>query len=442
MNGFEEKIQSVLVKSVPLPSDAACDWEDVVRRAGAPEKAVDAVRARRSTRSYLARRLVPVVALAATAFVFVMIAPWQHGRSFTSSAVAERALVALGDGPVLHVVMNVEEYPASYVDLASGEKRPVYFGTEEIWYDSERHFTHLKVDDESNPADQIWEELQTPNGTWSLDYARTEDAPPLLDPALGGFLDGYRSALENGDAKVTGAGTVDGRDVTWIEFDTKQRDLPYVERVAVDNASSLPIRLETASTIDTDPVRKLHRNYEILSIETTPAGSGDFSKPEKNPFPSYRLGRDQVTSIAPGDAAQALPGALWTGRSISGLQLSSVFRAELVWRNLSDPESTRPIGTGIELRYGDGSPGQGVLWADASNGTGVVGVGAHGSYIVLQEAQANLSSFKAPPAGSIGVLDSEPVIGWLVKDGTNVLITASSRDLLLATARALTPIQQ
>lgn len=440
MSSFETKIKSALVKTVPLAPDTTRDWEDVIRRAEAPENAVAAVRARRSTRSYLARRLVPVFVLAAAALVIGLIAPWQHGRPFTGSAVAERALVAIGNGPVLHVVLRHEDFSGSNIDLASGQETRTYTSKEEIWYDSERHFERLKLVTESNPTDVIREILQTPTETWSSFDANPGDVPSL-DPALGGFLDGYRSALENGSAHVTGTGTVDGRDVTWIEFtfDDRENDLPYVERVAVDETSSLPIRLEIEVLIDSQPVRKLHSNFEILSIETLPAGSGDFSKPEKKPIPVYRAEHDQVTSITPSAAAQALPGALWVGKSISKLQLSSVSRARLTMQALLPRhESTEPIGTGIELHYGNGSPGEGVLWSSPSSNANEE---PSGSYIVLQEAAKNFASQKPPPAGSIHVESLASSFGWLVKNGAYVFITASSRALLLEAARALEPIQ-
>ena len=75
-----------------------------------------AAQARRSRRSYLARRLVPVVALAAAVFALVMVAPWQHGPG---STVMERALAAITDEPVLHAVLN-NPTVRTYIDLETG----------------------------------------------------------------------------------------------------------------------------------------------------------------------------------------------------------------------------------------------------------------------------------------------------------------------------------
>jgi len=411
------------------------DWEDVVRRAEAPGKTARA--ARRSRRSYLARRLVPALVLAAAALAIGLIAPWGHGRSFTESAVAERALVAIGSGPVLHVVLR-RETDSSYIDLASGRERPAA-DMEEIWYDSERHFEHLKSSSELIPDSESHEILQTPTGTWASYNIDPGPHAPDIDPALRGFFDGYRSALENGTAHITGSGTIDGHNVTWIEFAVKPGCIhPYqacTERVAIDEASSLPLEIEwlregkVASTID------------IASIETLPAGSGDFSKPKRLPSRSYQSEHGPVTSITPSEAVEVLPGALWVGKSISTFQLSSVSRATLTTRTFlvttqpfSMHESSMSTEIGIELHYGNDSPA--VLWWDPATDEF-----PSGSNVVLQEAAKPDMSFwhdKTPPVGIM--LTDNGGDGWLVKNGIYVYIHASNQKLLLKAARALEPI--
>jgi hypothetical protein len=382
-------------------------------------------RTRRPRRSYLARRLVPVLVITAAALVIGLIAPWQHGRSFTSSAVAERALVAIGNRPVLHVVLRDDGSAWTYIDLASGQERPMTITTE-IWYDNARHFEHQKHSIEGERA-YTSEVLQTPAGTWaSHDIDPGKPHAPSIDPALGEFVDGYRSALENGTAHVAGTGTVDGHDVTWIELSAKNG---CTERVAVDQTSSLPIQIENRCRTDVGI-------YEIDSIETLPAGSGDFSKPEKIPSLSWKMGRDQVASTTPSDAVQALPGALWVGESISSLQLSSVYSATLMTQYLSNG-SAPFYETGIQLHYGDGSPA--VMWPETST----TSKEPSGGNVVLQEEKSDSNFwfwlYPAAPAGSMetdGVGD-----GWLVQNGIYVFIHASNQELLLEAARALEPIQ-
>ena len=409
-------------------------------------------RSRRSRRSYLARRLVPVFVLAAVALAIGLIAPWDHGRSFTDSAVAERALVAIGDGPVLHVVLR-QKTDYSYIDLASGQERPAV-GIEEIWYDNERHFEHLKDSSELSPDSEDHEILQTPTGTWaSGDINPGKPHAPIIDPALSEFFDGYRSALKNGNAHVTGRGTINGHNVTWIEFAVKpgcthtyktctERGCTHIfkactERVAIDEASSLPLEIEWLRK------GKVASTIEIASIETLPAGRGDFSKPKKLPSRSYQLGHGQVTSITPSDAVKVLPGAVWAGKSISTFQLSSVSRATLTTRTFltttvpfpSEHESSMSTEIGIELHYGNGSSA--VLWWDPATDEF-----PSGSNVVLQEAAKPDMSFwhdKTPPAGIM--LTDNGGDGWLVNNGIYIYIHASSQKLLLEAARALKPIQ-
>ena len=441
MNSFEKKIRNVLVKTVPLPPSTACDWRDVVRRSEAPQSAANVVRARRSTRSYLVRRLVPIIVIAMAALAIGLIAPWGHGRSFTASAVAERALVAIGSGPVLHVVLR-QETDSSYVDLASGRERPAV-EIEEIWYDSERHFEHIKDSSELIPDSEIHEILQTPTGTWtSGDIAPGIGKPqaPIIEPAFSEFFDGYRSALEKGNAHVTGRGTIDGHDVTWIEFAVNGCPYAYqacTERVAIDEASSLPLEIERLRK------GKVASTVVITSIETLPAGSGDFSRPKELPSLADQLGHGPVTSITPSEAVEVLPGAVWAGKSISTFQLSSVSRVTLTTRTFltttvplpSEHETSMSTEIGIELHYGNSSPA--VLWWDPATDEF-----PSGSNVVLQEAAKPDMSFwhdKTPPAGSM--LTDNGGDGWLVENGTYVYIHASSQKLLLEVARALEPIQ-
>ena len=383
----------------------------------------------RSGRSYLARRLVPVFVLAAAALAVGLIAPWGHGSSFTEGAVAERALVAIGNGPVLHAVLRSPN-GSTYVDLATGQETPQLVTTE-VWYDRERRFVHRQ--DSING--QVYGDLLAKPFNATTKDPRTSRAPyiPYLDPALVGLVDGYRPALENGDAHITGTGAIDGHRVTWIELTFFGNEAS--ERIAVDRASSRPIRVEQFYK------GKIVLSYDVVSIETLPEGSGSFSKSKRNPSPTFNIGRDQVTSVSRSDAARALPGALWIGESISTLRLSNVSRATLTSQNLSNG-SALVVGTGIELHYGDGSPG--LAW------DGPPGEKPSGSYVLLHETEMSASAYwptlgrlgEEPPTGSMLTdCGSRGDCGaFMVKNGIHVAILASSRKLLFEAAHALEPI--
>jgi hypothetical protein len=396
------------------------DWKDVVRRAEAPAQEGRPAAGRRSRRSYLTRRLVPVFVLAAAAFAFVLVAPWQRGPGPT---VMERALAAIGDRPVLHAVLT-QATARTYIDLATGRERP-QLTTTEIWYDSERHLVHSKYTLDGHLAGEI---LQTQKGISTNDHSGSWESSEGLhvDPALAGFFDRYHSALESGDARSTGEGKVDGHDVTWIEFAIPgERGIPpSMKRVAVDETSSLPVRIEDRNSVEGTYVT------EVTSIETLPAGSGDFSKPELTHGPTYTFVPDEIVPVTPSTAPAALPDVLWLGNTIYALPLATLTR-KTVTTYQTEPESTRSSQTAIELRYGDGSPGH-----------------AAGGYVWLNETAKwdyrYAMETTEPPAGSMLYVcgASNNCDGNLVKNGIHVMIQASSRELLLAAARALTPISE
>lgn len=410
------------------------DWKDVVRRAEAPVQAAEPARARRSKRSYLARRLVPVVVLAAAALVAGLIAPWQHGPSF-----ADRALAAIGDGPVIHAVLR-SETGDTYIDLATGKETPQLVTTE-IWFDSERRFEHWRS---SIDGRLQYEVLETPTGiTTSHGPSQTEPRDPKLDPALAEFIDGYRSALGNGAAHAIGSGTVNGHDVTWIEFALYPPTSKWqeAERVAVDSGSSLPLRIERYHDGHTEG------SSDVVLIETLQEGSGDFTAPKAG-LPTNGDMRDHITPVSPSDASEALPGAVWVGESVSGLPLRDISRVTLTTLYRAGSGLEPLVNTGLELQYGEGSP-----FTPPPSKT------QDGSFVRLEEAAQPQSMYDwtdnaVPPAGNVLVGCVKPIgplpdnvfqmrgcSGRLIKNGVYVHISASSRELLLAAARALEPIQ-
>lgn len=448
------------------------DWKDVVRRAGASEQA--AAPARRTKRSYFARRLVPAFALAAAIIAVGLIAPWQRGPGPT---VVDRALAALGDQPVVHVVFRdfiVDS--GSYVDIATGHETPIV-RTTEIWADKKQGLEHLEW---TNEADGIYSRVSIGGMLITPDKIYTSEEPqgtqePAIRPTLynwmTGFSDNYRSALEDGTAHVAGNGTVDGHAVTWVEWTNVHLDEcplggvegPNIlsgcsERVAIDNASSLPLQVVFRN--DKSGNAKTEDVLQIASIETLPAGGGNFSRPEKMVTPVSPAEALSVTllwrshpaqpsnpagptiQVAPTDrsgAAEALPGALWAGERLASLPLAGIARA-----SASSPDragGSKPIRqTVVKLHYGDGQTA--ALWSETPQDGEAEAV-----VIYEQKASPDLSFWPDPshpaPAGSMVIRSGW---GWLEKDGLYILFQApisqtSSHDLILAAARALKPIQ-
>ena len=170
-------------------------------------------------------RIGLAAAVIVVAAVVALVSPWQgEGGGFVA-----RALAALGDGQVIHVVSLSDLPGQTLVDLQSGAEQPVQARTE-IWFDSARG---LERSVSSSDGRVTQEELQTPQGAWTQDgrvytcawiaahpvaatRARVScnangdngttprhipEPLPALDPALSGFVSGYRDALANGSAQ-------------------------------------------------------------------------------------------------------------------------------------------------------------------------------------------------------------------------------------------------
>jgi len=388
------------------------DWDDVVRRAEAPASEGRPAATKRSRRSYLATRLVPALALAIILIALGSIAPWKGSPSFT-----DRALAAIGEGPVIHAVLRYET-GFSYIDLRTGREKP-QLQTTEIWFDSKRHFGHF---------------VYRIDGSITADLLSTGKVP-RLDPALTGFVDGYRSALKKGAAHVVGKGRLNGHAVTWIEVPFAKVE---TERIAVDDGSSLPLRVEYRNRI----AGSSDGSYDILSIETLPEDGGNFVAASKGPRNRQATGASVPASLS--DVSEALPGALWVGKSISGQSLSRIARTTSTTDHNAAGRVTPRSEAGIELNYGDGSPQV------------MAGARSRKAFLRLDEAARprpdrwNLQ-FVLPRSSPMTYCGPKPsptdsrlprqCAGFVFKNGVYVTILASSHDLLLAAARALEPIQ-
>jgi hypothetical protein len=363
------------------------DWKDVARRAEAPER--DAALRRSWTRKYFARRLVPAFALAAAIIAVGLIAPWSH-----SPSVTEKALAAIGDGPVIHAVVRSKTLFTD-INLATGRGKP-YLATSEVWYDSQRQIA-------------LWESGRAPG----LD----------VDPFVAGFLVSYRSALEKG-AKATKKGMLNGHEVTWFE--------PPSLRIAVDNKSALPLWIEYHDQTGT-------LSWDVLSIETLPEGKGNLVPLKTSKYnQNVVVGSQAVGETVPVSLSQVsrlLPGTLWDGEHFSGQSLSRIVRMTLATNYSGAP---REPSVGIRLKYGEGS------WNNNFSESDTL---ANKTFVRIDETVKPLPNGfwryrYVPHSGSLIALHSFHYwTGFMVKNGILVSVSASSRDLMLAAARSLKPIR-
>jgi hypothetical protein len=326
----------------------------------------------------------------------------------------------------------------------------------EIWYDPERRLEHSVTHVNGRLSDDL---LQTPEGTRSSEgivytcawiqahpveatRARVScrldgnngivprhvpEPPPIVDPALSGFLTGYRQALEDGTARIVGEDTLRGRPVVWLEMRLlpprppgADRDLdPIEQRVALDRESYRPLRVESLDG---------HTAYDIAEIETVTAEDADFSEPKPAAPRSLVSGGNVVSSTDIGlDEARSLLGvrAFWAGQTVHGLGLTKTTHDVL--------RTTYARSTGLEPRTTDG------LTLEYGSGEQSVTIQQSvGSEVTYRWASRD-TLWAPPPEGKLRVGPFD--WGYLVRDGLHVTIMSPlGEEAVLATARALEPI--
>lgn len=378
---IDNDLARVLGRLVPYPVEVKADWDDAVRRA--------------RRRSGL--RTVPLVAAVVLVVVSVVGLGAVELVDRGSPSIVERALAAVGDGPVLHVVVR-ETQPTWYelVNLKTGERtRPTKTFEREIWYDGDRAMQHTIVREGGTVVD---DQLETPDGVYSSNgivytcawiakhpveatkagvscnasgengtTPRTiPERPPYIDPALGGFTSHYKQALASGAAKMTGEGVADGRPVYWLTFSSGEGASSPSEQVAVDKDDYRPIVVRTI--ID----GRTSSTVDVLSIDTISRDVADFTRPVEKPtrpkiVSSSQIGREQISL----EEAKALLGGriMWLGRSFDGLPLAAIEKREIV-SGYGSTSGLAPVhGTAVGLIYGEMQNGR-----------------AHGRFIEITQA--------------------------------------------------------
>jgi hypothetical protein len=331
------------------------------------------------------------IAVAAGLAAALIVAFWQGG---SSPSFAVRAEAAIGTGPVLHVVV---EAPAetTVVELASGAETALRVRIE-YRYDTERRRLRTSV---------------SRGGRVTDDVLRTARSRPELDPALVGFVSGYRQALAT---KRPVKDVVGGRRVLWLEFGTGASR----ERVAIDPQTLTPLFIES--------LVGAHVRWHVREIRARERRASDFVLPA--PPDPQPIGGSVVES-----RRVALLRAPWLRVGvIDGVKLVSADVEQLV-RGYAAKRRPAERGVGARLRYRGSAgfveiqqaprrePAYAYLGGTTFSGTAVPAPGR----VVLVE----LPSAKG---GSrwLGQLRSGPIF---------VTIWATSRPLVLAAARALEP---
>jgi hypothetical protein len=447
----DARIAELLDELTPSYDDRGGNWERVAAAAGAKDR-------RRLTFSRGARVAVLAAAVAAAA-ALTLAWPFtsQHG------SVLDRALAAIGRGPVLHVVLR-GEWGGTLVDLNSGKRSPVY-GENEIWYDSGDGQTH-SIERLGGVVQD--EELYKPYKP-EADYV-----------ALGRE---YRRALETGTARITSEDTIDGEPVVWVTIHSELlpdvadgKDHEWAQQVAVSKRTFKPVALRETRDGRAGP-GTLQR---VVALELLARSDGDFttSRPSREGT-AFRQGREPITL----EQSPAVLGRrpFWLGRDYGGLPLARVYRettsvghqrrarvmgAEAAAaarcgkkHGLAAGDCFRALGlTSVEIRPDGVFTSEGpIIWSEVQNSI-VLFYGALGDdpstypedaiplfdkpYVTVTEA-TQPSSFRpgagsyVPPEGSV-FLAANRRTGFLQRDGIQISIDAGSESAILAGARALT----
>jgi hypothetical protein len=281
--------------------------------------------------------------LVAAAVALLLVSPWQG-----SGGLVDRALAAVGDQEVLHVLIERPARDRSLVDIRTGATIPRHYRTE-IWFDAERE---LKKTVGTVDGTLLDETLETAEGGWtqggpiytcawiaahpaeatkarvscnpSMENGTTPrkipEQPPTLEQALAGFLDRYQSALASGRATQIGTGDLDGRQVVWLRIQAPSAEPrpeaspspPTTQEVAIDADTYRPVlvRLSNGDTA-----------FRVLAAETVPYQPGLFTRPDSvesqgggNVSPGVVVTTEQATAILGGKL-------LWLGRDWQGMRL-------------------------------------------------------------------------------------------------------------------------
>jgi hypothetical protein len=279
------------------PFDAErVDWDDVVRRAGERTQPPPRVGRRRAAYGVLAA----IVALTA----LLVVNPLADRRD----GVLARALAAVGDGPVMHVVTRTPP-EGTVIDLRTERRRTVRL-ERELWYDPARgarsvlRFAGRVMFEQGVPPDH-------PVQLHSI--ARAAEV----------FTRDYRNALRSGRARVLGRGEVAGEPVFWIRVRLRAaRAVAFpcpsglCQDIAVSQSTYAPV------VVRYGPGRRFQER--VMTLESLPAGSGTIPGP---------VGPRSIVSFVPLQRgtvdrreARRLLGRrpVWPGREIAALRLASI----------------------------------------------------------------------------------------------------------------------
>jgi hypothetical protein len=371
------------------------------------------------------RLAVLAAAVAAVAAVFAAIP-----RGGGETALLPHALAAVGRGPVVHARIEAELPGTNVVELATGRQRPQTVAIE-YWFDEPRGRLRTSVRRGGVLVDEF---LQTRAvvATGRSPVRVLRGAEPALDPALAGFVTGYREALATHAAKRLGEDELDGRRVVWLLLAGGETR----ERVAVDAETFAPLLIVPLD----EGGRPGAVSWRVESIESTARVEADFAEPRPQPPLPFRGDVRESRPLSSGQVVESIRWpALWLGQSWRGLRLVSLEQQALTRGYPPGSGIAARSGTGLRLRYE---------------------IAGRRAYVELSQApypepayafaggQATFGGNPIPRQGYVEIVaqatasgSAPAVVAQLRRDGVYLTIWASSRRLSLDAARALKRIE-
>ena len=225
-------------------------------------------------------RYLLIVAVGAAALIAVLL--WPSGGKHTS--ILDRASAAIGDGPVMHVVIQT---PSGFqlIEL-SGGRTITPTDERESWSDRGSQRVHVVVRERG----RVVEELLRPDDPGST-LGET-------DPAFEALWTCYQKALADKTAKLIGKGSIYGHRVYWLQFPLPDHGGPG-SQVAVDQGSYRPVAFRQYA----GPGGFFHER--VLLVRTEPFSESDFRRKTARRGPLNTRVRRDSGALAPAGEAMA-----------------------------------------------------------------------------------------------------------------------------------------
>ena len=432
----DSHVRKLLTTALPAPDPAPHeDWNAVLERAGATPGVP------RSRRLVWLGRAGAAVAVATAIFAAILLWP-----AVNQGSVLDRALAAIGDGPIIHVTYRFKK-DYEYVDLKTGRKTRLYQEYEEWLGPSGALRTAYHVNGHLN-----FTVLAPGKNTLSGHEKET----------YSGILDGYRKALENGTAKLSAKTRFHGRDIYWVRFkgqkmlnvtNHKKRYQVWALEVAINAATYKPVYLYETINGRPQPVT----GQAIVSVETLPSGSVDFTptgtnhtggvavEPGASPPNPINL-EGKLDTRAPAKALGATP--IWLGSSYRGQKLAFLHAGKVPWgfAPSSHPRDMRRYHTpALVFCYGSTA-----VEKMPGNNPDVVYCDYRALHVLLQEALKPIPGFgwgwphtAFNPGGTFTIPKGSMLVfpgggqGLVIEHGIYVSIEAGTEKAAITAARKL-----